>query len=759
MATESNHTYTLKWRSGSLTVDGESGAPLSFMSHGRECLARSGANSAFVITTLDSEGNRQTWSATDAMSVEIASDEDRIVLAYRELAGQPIDVEVMVHAVHEDAAMHWGVSVDNQTPLLLERIALPPLAVPNDLVGTGGDAQLFWPAQEGVVIEDVSLRGNRPWWLQHQPIAYPSKGWGGSYPGATQMPFFAYYGKQGGMYFAAHDPTHSPKHIDWFMTDNGDIQLDMQIFIAEQGPGRWDMPFPVVMRGLAPGADWQDAAETYRDWVEANSITLPQKVRDREAAGELPKWLDGSPIVVCYPVRGEGDHLGELEPNEYYPYTQALEPLEQLSRSLDSHVMPMLMHWEGTAPWAPPYCWPPMGDLENFKQFVETLHERGHMIGLYGSGMSWTQQSHMVPSYNREAQFEQEELAKYMCAGENGQLHAIICSNENPEHGQRVGYEMCPCEQNTWVHDIIRNTIRSISEAGVDYVQYFDQNLGGGPSWCYSREHGHPGAPGPWTVCDMRKLLQQVRDTLAEAGHQHTLIGCESAAGEPYIDQLVFNDLRPNMNFPFGKPVPAYNYVYHEYVQNYMGNQVDVLNLAIDATKSPENHLLRATMSFIAGDFLTVVMGKGGEVQWAWVVTWDVPAPPQEPILALLRNMNAWRRGWAKQWLRLGRMTKPWTVATDADYTLHLTDGHTQKYPTVLTSRWHSESGEEIQIFANYLEHPQEVTLSVPAGYVPDAYRVLYDPYVYETSRAKVINDNLLVFELPALSVAAIAKA
>ena len=88
-----------------------------------------------------------------------------------------------------------------------------------------------------------------------------------------------------------------------------------------------------------------------------------------------------------------------------------------------------------------------------------------------------------------------------------------------------------------------------------------------------------------------------------------------------------------------------------------MGNQVTTHD-AFDNVKSPENLLYRLAYSSMR-DMSTIVLTENGDITWNWGVDPDVDLPEQDSILALIRNMNQWRKGEWQTYLHEGRMQKP----------------------------------------------------------------------------------------------------
>ncbi len=686
-----------------LELDDRTGTLVSLADGRRELLHRGPTPiPLFSLRLRTATGAPIDVTAHDATTVAIEARDDpdgtTVDLRFVRLTGRLLDVHVRMAAPRTGHLTFWRLGVENDTDDTIEWVRFPDLAIPDDLVSTGGEARLLWPAIEGVLVDDASLRDRT--WLCYEGVAYPSKGWEGFYPGACTTQFMAYYDRHGGLYVGAHDEHAHPKAIEYYLRDGG-IRLEFRLYPGAVGRGTWSMDYDMVL-GVFHG-DWYAAAQIYRDWFSASALPKPPRL---VANTDLPDWLHRAPLVAIYPVRGQQD-TGDMTPNEYFPYTQAIPALEHLAHATGTQVMALLMHWEGTAPWAPPSVWPPFGGVQGFADFVDRMHARGHLVGVYCSGIGWTQESLLVP-YDRRAQFDHEGLRAAMCLSPTGDLaYSRICAG-----AQRWGYDLCPTTP--YATEVVADQIAQIAASGCDYIQFFDQNLGGTPYFCYSREHGHPPAPGPWQIAAMAAMHEHIAH-VQSAGGQTAVIGCEGAAAEPYLRHLPFNDLRYQLALYVGRPIPLYAFLYHEYIVNFMGNQAHS-TLILDCAASPENLQLRLAYSFVAGDLLAVTLKDGGEIHWGWGAPWEMEAPNQGAALRLLAHLTAWRQHAARDYLCYGRMERPAAVETEAadQVLLVRTDGSLQTWEPIVTSRWTGPHGHEAQILVNYRDRAVDCVLLVP---------------------------------------------
>ena len=567
---------------------------------------------------------------------------------------------------------YWKMKIENNTDYTVESIDYPCVSIPD------GDYKVFVPYTEGCVLHRLpecdyfkELRDGIDNFM---------------YPHYVSMQYLSYFNDTEGLYFAAHDVNGVPKCIKAFKLPDGEKRLSIRSFFTVEPHTSKSIDYDIVTSKTEGG--WYSAAELYRDFIENSNFPLPPKVAEDKS---LPKWYHESPVVVVYPprsVRGNG-YYG---PNEFYPYENGIKYLDELSEAFDSKVMGMLAYWEGSAPWAPPYNWPPYGDVESFLNFVKLMHERGNTVGLYGSGLNWTDKSLLVDEYDKTAERNDE----VMCAKPNGSL----CNNGLP--GIRTGSNMCPSCKDT--QDIAKKQAKEIEKAGVDFFQLFDQDIGGLGCPCYSKAHNHPPVFGVWQVEEIKRLDEYL------SKHTSLIIGTESCAADIFMKYLRFNDLRYNLNAAIGRSVPAYEFVTHEYATNFMGNQCDY-DRFVPYDKNPDSFIFRLAYSFVAGDLLTVTMKSGGELHWSWGMSWLIPGPNRRDIITCIRNFNALRKGKANPYLAYGRMLRPYPIKVSGDsFVLHRADGIDEIHSYVQTSLWKAPDGSIGLVCANFSREHRKVT-------------------------------------------------
>lgn len=611
------------------SADGE---VVSFCYEGSEFCARHTGVGLFLIQLRDIIGNPIELKAESFRKVEIVRRENGAKLHFSQSTlVDPVDVFVEV-SLQDDGA-HWRLRVDNLMNVLrVEWCEFPRLPLARKK-----NEQFLWPAAEGILLNDMELREKMK--FRYSEIEYPMTGAGGFYPGPCAMQFQAYYNGQNGLYMGCHDRSFAPKMIDAHTVGKTVFQPVFRHFSGDSTK----MDYDIVLAGFH--GDWQDAAELYRNWMESGPESLPVKLADDP---KVPQWFRESPVILIYPVRGTGVDNGSLAPNEYFPYPAALPTVEKYQNAWNSRIMALLMHWEGTAPWAPPYVWPAYGGNELLEEFTEKLHRNGNLIGLYCSGIGWTQRSCIDRTYSREKEFAEKKIEKEICIGPRGEKYSNVC---NYFLSQRLGYDLCP--EREFTRKIVCSEVAQAAEMGIDYLQYFDQNQGCAAPLCYSHEHGHPNIPGAWHTAAMCKLLDSAQQIAGK-----TLLGCENAAAEPYLGVCRLNDRRSHLAWAAGgTPVPVWSYLFHEYSAGFTGNGV-CLALWVRMQESPWFLRYVIALGFCAGDILSVVLKDGGKIHWSWVHLWENPEPEQSVLVDLIGNLNAWRRGKAGKYLVSGRMEK-----------------------------------------------------------------------------------------------------
>ncbi len=390
MITYENKYYSIKLDDRSL---------ISFSSHGIELTAEQKLP-LFAIRLLDQNGDPHDINANTAAYVNVAN----FAIIYSGFPEIDLTVTVTLEVNDQSPQAEFGISIDNRSDHVIEYIDFPQILVPNNLIGTGGDFKILWPFNEGVVIENIEDRERSA--FRYIEPQYPSRGTSGFYPGIVESQLMAYYNGTAGLYLGAHDNTETLKVCECFRY-NGDIKLHYRAYTGSDFGCDYAMPYKMVLAAFE--GDWQDAAEIYRSWFEENHAPDFVKISENKA---LPAWYADSPLIVTYPVRGRHD-TDVMAPNALFPYKNAMPHIEAFAKAADSRIMALLMHWEGTAPWAPPYVWPPYGGEELLREFADLLHDSGHLLGVYCSGLGYTDHSGLT-FYMRGGQYYGEGLERFM---------------------------------------------------------------------------------------------------------------------------------------------------------------------------------------------------------------------------------------------------------------------------------------------------------------------------------------------------------
>ena len=663
---------------GWIHFDFQSGNIVSASYAGTEILAK--PSELFAVRLTDRQGGKLDFSSRDARKVCVQRENAESVTATYSGFAEAFAVTVTVKRQAGGIAVRFAVK--NDTDKIIEHIEPCPMVV-KPFLKNGGIGKMLYPYNEGALVDDNDLRATCH--LQHLEPGYPTVTCCGLFPGMLCSQFMAYLFDGHGLYVGTHDEVRGPKELDYYAVDEEkNIKIELRLYSGKSYGEDFAPAFDTVYRFF--DGDWQDGADIYKEWFYAHLPVGMKKVKENDG---LPAWYSDFPIILTYPVRGYHD-MDEMTPNELFPYVNILPYVDKFSKATGAKIMVLLMHWEGTAPWAPPYVFPPYGGEEAFDALFNALKERGHLLGVYCSGFSFTEQSNVLPSYNCEEILQDKETFKAFCAGRDGKvLLSTVCT------GQRSGYDICVASEKG--REILNEAYQPLFDKKLDYVQILDQNHGGSQLFCYSQEHNHPPCVGDWMTTEMQTLLAEWN---GEAGR--TLLGCESAASEPFIKNLLFSDNRYELVHFIGKAVPLYAYLYHEFLHNFMGNQVCSLWQA-------DSYLYRVAYSFAAGDMPTIVLNAKGFIQSYWGQRDFADVPVEEDVLTFVKNLRAFYLENLKH-MCYGNMVKP--LAYQTGEVTYRNDLYARSYTAEeVLSTAYEYGGKKIQIFVNYNLEPKTVTV------------------------------------------------
>ncbi len=229
-----------------------------------------------------------------------------VLLEWKTTEGPTVEMKVMLRG----ATAEWPERVDiwaeadNPTGRVLQTLNAPYV----EGIGRLGNEEearlnrLAHSAHSGFLVDD-------PVGLMHEPFA-PGEPlfefWPMRYPNGFHAPmqFFSYYvERRGGFYFAAHDPHHSAKCIDFKKEAGGQVVISTPNYQwVERGGEAMRLRYPYVIAPLTRG-DWYEGAELYRKWVTGSDVESPTwtrrgRIEDRAKRGDWASWLSDG-VAVC----------------------------------------------------------------------------------------------------------------------------------------------------------------------------------------------------------------------------------------------------------------------------------------------------------------------------------------------------------------------------------------------------------------------------------------------------------------------------
>ncbi len=625
----------------------------------------------YLLRARTRQGETVLFSPAEA---EISKQNNTLLFRHPE-----VTVKVTIQTDAEN--IRWSFALENRSDLALEFIDLPNISFGGKLRENGGDCAIVSAYNEGALIEN----SDRKTYLTDPE--YPSRGTYMMYPYMVFAPISMWlFGKEG-LLMSVLDEKLSPKGLD-FQCSPESTRFRTRLFLGGNYGTDIDNGIEIVWTYFT--GDWQKGAEIYREYVYKHTYLEPI------SKANLPDWYTNDmPLVITYPVRGIHD-MDEMKPNKLFPYENVLPLVDEFAKKTGAKIMVLLMHWEGTAPWAPPYVYPPFGGEEMFRDFMNKLHERGDLLGVYCSGLSMTEQSNLIESYNLSDKIISERLNEGFSKAPDQTINkSKICE------GQRSGYDICAASE--MGKKTLNEALAPLLESGVDYVQALDQNHGGGMYFCYANDHGHAPMPGSWMTDTSRELLQGWRKLAP-----NTLLGCESAAAEPYINELRLSDNRYELCYIIGKAIPLYSFIYHKYLHNFMGNQI-----CCYLENTTRSVLYRIAYSFAAGDMITFVINEDGKIMFSWGVRDFSVLPDRETVISFCRELHRVHKAYPTLF-RDAEMRVPF------DYTCEMIEMGSYKdsilrEKAVLSSAWNVD-GKIVQLFVNFTDKPQTVTLASTDG-------------------------------------------
>lgn len=525
----------------------------------------------------------------------------------------------------------------------LENTILLPLHFGSLPQGT----RFFYPYSSGILCDPVTQGLERR-------IAYPA-GFGAS------MGWYALYGPQGGLYYAAHDPDATFKHL--YMKGTPGSSLEMWFdYPASAQQGRQAVPADAYII-LAPlQGDWFDGAMRYRNWVRSQANWYPRDKIGPQGRTDSPLWMKELSLWV---------HGGPAE-------------VKGFQRAVG---VPLGFHW---------YNWhgiPFDNDYPHyfparpgFRQTIEDLQASNVYVMPYINGRLWDTRD----CGTRDSLFSSLARPAVTKNWDGTDITERYGSKETDGSDVTFGV-MCP-QSDIWrskLREVVLGICAPASQGGhATKAVYMDQIAAAPPVCCFDATHGHPLGGGGWWTQAYRGMLQDIR----AAKPQDVALTTESNA-DGYTD--LFDGFLV-WQFAHDGQVPAFGAVY--------GGSIQLFGRTYAST-DPTDFKMALAQSFVWGE----------QLGWFQANAFLAALPYTPSIFSFLRQV-VWLRHQFSPYFYMGEMTRaPHLLGNNPEQVGRWQFGGTMgpvRFPSVLCGAWAIPGQHRtLLLFANYSS--QDVTLSL----------------------------------------------
>ena len=455
----------------------------------------------FTMTIRDSEGISKTVTSSSRLSgVTVTYGSDEVVITMSDVGGvEGLTVELTGQG--DAKGISWYGKVINESSVCtVMDITYPTPDMKGDVIN------VFLPERSGRLIENAHIVGS---------------GLELDYPGhLLSMPYFAYWGDNGGIYLGVHDPDGSMKS---FFSRVSGVRAVMTAKFPAIGAGNMGNSFELggYMRWEAFEGDWYDATLLYADFVHNYANWLPEKGRPDtdEKFKEIAMWL------VDY--SGEDTLKGALRVREAMGYPIAVHAYSWHEIGFDTYYPHFLPAKSNT--------------VERFTQ----MRNAGIYVMPYINGVSW---GTLDGSQGYEVNYDntgKDGVALYP----DGTPYVVEYANPLAV--------MCP-SFTTW-RELMKQLVRDMEEQlPIDGV-YYDQIAAVAPIPCSNPLHGHvTGGGSYWSDGYNDMILDIVSERPKDSFY------FSESTGETYVQS--FDGLLSWM-WNLNDLVPAFPMVYTGYVQ------------------------------------------------------------------------------------------------------------------------------------------------------------------------------------------------